>query len=502
MTDPIRGDVKKFQLEAILENAVDAIITIDEKGIIQSWNPATESLFGYEGGELAGGNIKMLMPSPYSEMHDEYLANYVQSGKKQIIGIGREVVGKRKDGSTFPMHLAVSEIVVGGRSFFTGIVRDLSDLKRAEAEQTNLGRIVEDSLNEVYFFDAETLNFIRVNRGARENLGYSMDELSEMTPVSIKPSFRREEFVEMISPLVSGEKNKIVFETTHQRRDGSTYDVDVHLQTAWLESKRVFVAFILDSTSRKKAERELQRLNEELEVRVEERTKQLKAAQAELVRTEKMVMLGRVSGGIAHEIRNPLNAIKTSAYYLLNAKTPTTEKTQEHLDRIDRQVTIIDNVITALSDVAKLPDPKRVPVSIESLLQPIVSSLGLPPNISIELDLQDELPDALVDSNQILIVFRNLLRNARDSMANGGKVVVKSYTIDGRIHVSFVDQGEGISADDLERIFEPFFSTKARGMGLGLPISRVILEKNRGEMHVSSQPGIGSEFMVLLEAVQ
>lgn len=502
MTDRIKGDATRFQLEAILENAVDAIITIDEKGIIQSWNPATESLFGYTGDEIRGQNVSMLMPSPDSEKHDGYLANYNRTGKKQIIGIGREIAGKRKDGSTFPLHLAVSEISVGDRKYFTGIVRDLSDLKRAEAEQTNLGRIVEDSLNEVYFFDAETLKFINVNRGARENLGYSLPELTAMTPLSIKPSFQRSEFIELISPLISGERDKITFETIHQRRNGSCYDVEVHLQISWFKNRRVFVAFVLDITQRKAAERELHRLNDELEIRVEERTAQLKAAQAELVRSEKMVLLGQVSGGIAHEIRNPLNAIKTSAYYLLHAKQPSPEKVQEHLSRIDRQVTIIDNVITALSDVAKLPDPQLTPASIETILRPVVNSISLPPHTSIELEIPAELPDALVDANQIPIVFRNLIRNARDSMAEGGIVVVESYKLDDRIHVAVIDQGDGISPDVLDKIFEPFFSTKARGMGLGLAITRAILEKNRGELQVSSQQGIGSRFTVSLEAAR
>ena len=130
-----------------------------------------------------------------------------------------------------------------------------------------------------------------------------------------------------MAPLASNEKDKIVFETRHRRKDGSDYDVEVHLQMAWVQSRRVFAAFVLDTTARKVAERELQQLNEELELRVQERTKQLKAAQADLVRSEKMAMLGQVSGGIAHEIRNPLNAIKTSAYFLLHAKRPSNEKT-------------------------------------------------------------------------------------------------------------------------------------------------------------------------------
>jgi len=120
------------KLEAILNSAVAAIITIDTKGIIDSVNPATEKIFGYGAHELIGQNVRILMPDPYQREHDTYLSNYVSTGKRKIIGIGREVIGKRKDGSTFPLDLAVSEFVSNGVRYFAGIITNLSDRKRVE----------------------------------------------------------------------------------------------------------------------------------------------------------------------------------------------------------------------------------------------------------------------------------------------------------------------------------------------------------------------------------
>ena len=117
---------------AVLAAAVDAIITIDERGIIESANPASEKLFGYPAAELVGRNVNMLMPAPYQGEHDGYLRNYLTTGEKKIIGIGREVVRLRRDRSTFPMDLAVSEVELDGRRLFTGIVRDITERKRAE----------------------------------------------------------------------------------------------------------------------------------------------------------------------------------------------------------------------------------------------------------------------------------------------------------------------------------------------------------------------------------
>ncbi len=117
---------------AILQTTVDGILTIDDHGIIESVNPATERLFGYAAAEMIGSNVKMLMPSPNHERHDSYLANYLRTGERKIMGIGREVVGRRKDGTTFPMDLSVSEVAVGGRRMFTGLVHDVTERKRAE----------------------------------------------------------------------------------------------------------------------------------------------------------------------------------------------------------------------------------------------------------------------------------------------------------------------------------------------------------------------------------
>lgn len=366
------------RLGAILDNAVDAIITIDERGIIESVNPATQTLFGYSEPELVGQNVKLLMPSPYRDEHDGYLQHYLETGQEKIIGIGREVCGLRKDGHVFPMHLAVSQFLDEGRRLFTGIVRDITDLKVAQQRLTQL--------------------------------------------------------------------------------------------------------------------------NEELEARVQARTKELREAQAELVSKEKLATLGQVSAGIAHEIRNPLNAVKTSVYYLLNAEHPSPAKQAEHLDRIDRQVTLIDNVVTALSDVARLPPPDLRAQSIGRHLREMVNSTSLPSTIEIAWELPADLPHVKFDENQLSIAFRNLLRNAREAMKAGGILSIGGHSSDGKVHVFVGDTGVGISPEHLERIMEPLFTTKTRGMGLGLAITRAIVQKNGGEIQVVSELGKGTRFTVTFDA--
>ncbi|MFQ5429703.1 MAG: PAS domain S-box protein, partial [Phycisphaerae bacterium] len=121
------------RIRGILDATVDGIITIDDRGIIESANRSAETIFGYPASELVGRNINMLMPSPYKDEHDTYLSNYLKTGRSAIIGVGREVVGRRKDGSVFPLYLAVSEVRFRDRRLFTGILRDITRRKAAES---------------------------------------------------------------------------------------------------------------------------------------------------------------------------------------------------------------------------------------------------------------------------------------------------------------------------------------------------------------------------------
>jgi two-component system sensor kinase FixL len=142
------------RLRAILKTAVEGIITIDEHGLIESFNPAAERIFGYQAKEVIGRNVSILMPSPHREQHDRYIENYVRTGRAKIIGIGREIVARRKNGTVFPMDLAVSEVRLADRRLFTGFIRDITERKRlereileiSEREQRRIGQDLHDGL--------------------------------------------------------------------------------------------------------------------------------------------------------------------------------------------------------------------------------------------------------------------------------------------------------------------------------------------------------------------
>lgn len=226
-------------------------------------------------------------------------------------------------------------------------------------------------------------------------------------------------------------------------------------------------------------------------------------------RIERLATMGKIAAGIAHELRNPLNAIKTSVYYLLNAKQPTAEKQREHLERIDRQVNLSDRVITALSDFARMPQPNFESVSLPEFLLHVIETNSVPETINVTIDCADEIPQVLADPSQLSIAIGNLVRNAVDAMPQGGSLTLRASRDlslgpqeEAPVILEVIDTGSGIPPEIVSRVMEPLFSTKARGLGLGLALCRAIVDKHNGRVTVRSQPGVGSVFSVALLPAQ
>lgn len=222
---------------------------------------------------------------------------------------------------------------------------------------------------------------------------------------------------------------------------------------------------------------------------------------ARLQRSERLATLGQVAGGVAHELRNPLNVVKTSLYYLNSARDPSPEKRAEHMRRIERNVARANEVITTLTNFARFPAPDLQPFSLQECAHDALDDCVVPEGIEVDFQFQAGLPRALGDRSQIRIVLGNLIRNAVDAMTSAdGRLCLGGSRDEGELSVSVTDTGVGISPANLARIMEPLYSTKARGMGLGLALARMIVERNRGSLRVASELGKGSTFTVQLPA--
>lgn len=225
MTDALQNS--KNRLSAILDNVLDGIITIDERGNVASFNKSAEHIFGFNAEEVIGNNIKMLMPEPYHSEHDGYLHNFVSTGKKKIIGIGREVSGRRKDGSTFPMDLAVSEMRLADKRMFTGIIRDISTRKKEERIQAQFSAIIESSSDAIM---SKTLDGIVTswNPAAEKMFGYSEREMLGQPMARLIPPERLDEEPKILDKIRHGEHIEH-FETFRRRKNGEVFPISVTL---------------------------------------------------------------------------------------------------------------------------------------------------------------------------------------------------------------------------------------------------------------------------------
>jgi signal transduction histidine kinase len=230
---------------------------------------------------------------------------------------------------------------------------------------------------------------------------------------------------------------------------------------------------------------------------LEEKTRALEAAQEELVRSERLAILGQLAGSVSHELRNPLGVIKNSVYYL-NLVLPEDERVRRHLAILDRQVATATSIISGMLDFARSTPPARASTDVNTLVRDGIDQLLPPATVRVVRDLAEELRPVMVDADQLRVVLDNLLSNAVQAMPDGGVLTVRTRGQDGRVEISVEDTGPGIAPDHLERIFEPLFTTKSTGIGLGLSLSKRLTEANEGTLRVESAPGSGARFTIAL----
>lgn len=248
------------RMRAIWETVIDGIIVIDERGLIESLNPAACRIFGYAPSDVVGRNVSMLMPSPHREGHDGYLANYLLTGEAKIIGIGREVTGQRQDGTTFPMDLSVEEVRLGERRLFTGVVRDITERKRAEdalRESEHRMRAILDTAVEGIITIDERGRVESVNPAASRIFGYPPEEVIGRNVSMLMPSPYREEHDGYLANFQRTGEAKIIGigrEVTGRRKDGSIFPMELSVGEVPLGGRRLFTGMVRDISERRALE--------------------------------------------------------------------------------------------------------------------------------------------------------------------------------------------------------------------------------------------------------
>jgi two-component system, LuxR family, sensor kinase FixL len=359
------------QVQSILDTIPDAMVVISERGTIQSFSATAERLFGYAAAEVVGKNVKMLMPPPYRDSHDDYLGRYLRTGERRIIGIGRVVVGERKDGSTFPMELAVGEMRVRNERFFTGFIRDLTERQETEAR--------------------------------------------------------------------------------------------------------------------------------------------LQELQAELVHMSRLTAMGEMASALAHELNQPLSAIanymKGSRRLLESSEDERATLLRDAMDKAADQALRAGQIIRRLRDFVARGESERRVEDLKKLIEE-ASALALvgakDRGIRVRFEFDPAIDFVLADKVQVQQVLLNLMRNAIEAMEESEKrelVVATTSAADKMVEISVADTGSGIAPEIGAQLFQPFVTTKRQGMGVGLSISRTIIEAHGGSIAPRPNPGGGTIFCFTLPAV-
>ena len=258
------------------------------------------------------------------------------------------------------------------------------------------------------------------------------------------------------------------------------------------------VVIVRDITERKRAEEELKEYSERLEEMVEQRTKELRDAQEELVRKEKLALLGQMAGAVGHELRSPLTVITNALYYLKMVLADADEDVKENLEIISESVCNSDKIISDLLDFSRTRPGEREEAAISDLVAQVLEKQPPSENVEVTTQIAPDLPPVSVDCQQMGQVLANLVVNAYQAMPEGGRLTISAQTEEGQVALSIADTGCGVPQENMAKLFEPLFTTKARGLGLGLMVVKTLLEANDGSIEVESQVGKGTGFRVRL----
>lgn len=367
------------------------------------------------------------------------------------------------------------------------------------AEQ--LGRVLAGSCFEIYVFDAHSLRFLEVSDGARRNLGYTAEELRRLTPLDIKPRFDAASFAETLAPIWDGREEVVSFETVHRRKDGSEYPVEVRVELFAAEDPPVFLAVLQDITERRRVEQALH----ESRARLQEQADRLAAADAQ--KDEFLAMLG-------HELRNFLAPVCSSLELLSRGSAGLEPELQHCVAALERQYGHIARLVDDLLDLGRIRrgelQIERRPVALHDCLQAAVDTvrpLAEQQRQHIALASPPDPGLVLGDAHRLTQVFTNLLQNAVRYGGRGGRIDIAVEREADALRVCVRDQGAGIPAELLPRVFEPGDAGLRRlpgphGLGIGLSIVSRLVALHGGTVSAASEgEGLGSEFCVRLPSL-
>jgi PAS domain S-box-containing protein len=513
-------------IQTILNTVADGIITLHaSNGIIETVNPTAQRMFGFSAEELSGLNFSVLIPELDQEQRDSSLKHYSPSDEALAVGLGREVIGWRKDSSPFPLEIAVSEMWLGGERYFTCILRDISARRQAEEAMLKAGALQSAIFNSENFSSIATdaKGVIQIfNVGAERMLGYAADEvMNKITPAEISDSDEviaraKTLSIELGTNITPGFDALVfkasrgiedIYELTYIRKDGSRFPAVVSV-TALRDAQSSIIGYLLigtDNTAGKRIEAERTLLNEALEL------KNIELERATFIAEKANLAKSDFLSSMSHELRTPLGAILGFAQLIESGMPAPTDSQKKSIDQILKAGWYLLELINEVLDLA-LIESGKLELSLEPVLLDDVllecEAMIEPQAQKREVKLiftKPELPFwVLGDRTRVKQIIINLLSNAIKYNKVNGRVTVECRLMPlGSMRVSIHDTGAGLREEQLAQLFQPFNrlgqNSKEEGTGIGLVVCKRLISLMNGTIGVESIVGKGSTFWIELD---
>lgn len=519
------------RIRSVVDHALDGIITIDAEGLIQTFNPAAERLFGYSASQVIGQNVKLLMPEPYRSEHDAYILRYLQTGEARIIGSGRQVVGRRRDGTTFPMELAVSEFHVAGGRFFTGIVRDVTERQRREGTLRFLAEASKSlSLLVDYKSTLQRVVYLAVPGFADWCALDMVDAEGRLEQVALAHSDRQkaqlaQELARRYPPVPDAPFGP--YHVLHTGRPQMLAEIDDnHLAHAARDEEHARIlrelgprscvcvpivvqgttlgvlTFLYAESGRRYGPEDLS-LAEDLAHRaaiaIENARLYQQVREADRRKDEFLAML-------AHELRNPLAPIRHGLELLALEDHAHRDNIQFMQRQVEHLVRLVDDLLDVSRIVRGKIELRKEILALAAVVQQAVDTVRpLAEAHTLVVSLPEEPVWVEADPVRLAQIIENLLSNACKYTDKGGRIEVSVCRGAEDVAVTVKDNGIGIDRDLLPRVFDLFTQSSRTldrsqgGLGIGLTLVRTLVEMHGGSVSAASEgPGRGSQFTVRL----
>ena len=481
----------------MVETASDAVVTMDETGVIRFANPATMRIFGYDPTELIGKPLTVLMPEWMRKLHEAGFRRYLATGQRHINWQGTELTGLRKNGEEFPVEVSFGELTRDGHKVFTGFIRDISARKHAEEKL----RASERTLREL----TETIPQMLWSAEPNGAVDYCNQRVLDYTGLSAEQvrgagwmkTVHRDDIESMsrvwTAAVSSGEPFQHEFRCL--RAADQTYRWCISRALPLRDpSGRILKWFgtVVDLHDWREAQQAL------------------RMTQAELARVSRLTTMGELAASIAHEVNQPLTAVTnngSACLRLLANHSLEPEVLRRALEEIIADGTRASAVIARIRGFIKKAPVEKIVLDVNEVIQEVLVLAGheLHKNqVLVECQLANTLPLVRADRIQLQQVLLNLIMNSIEAMtgaANQSRVLAVESRIDesGDVLVAVRDSGPGLGSEG-DRLFTPFFTTKANGMGMGLPISRSLIESHGGRLWATTNSPHGAVFSFTLPA--